>query len=124
MVIDSSALLAVVFEEPLGEWAVERMDERAGELRMSTINLAEVLIRVRDRQPQRYARIEDSVFTAGIRFVAPDVDQARVAAEARARYPLNLGDCFAYALARQEGCPILTLDRDFRATDVPVVLPP
>ncbi|HEX3557202.1 MAG TPA: type II toxin-antitoxin system VapC family toxin [Thermoanaerobaculia bacterium] len=29
----------------------------------------------------------------------PDVEQARIVAEARFRYPLNLGDCFAYALA-------------------------
>ncbi len=36
---------------------------------------------------------------------------------------LNLGDCFAYALACAEGCGILTLDRDFRSVDVPVDLP-
>lgn len=41
----------------------------------------------------------------------------------RLRYPLNLGDCFAYALAKQEDCPLLTLDRDFRNTDIEVILP-
>lgn len=44
---------------------------------------------------------------------------ADIAARARLTFPLNLGDCFAYALARAEQCPILTLDEDFRAVDVP-----
>jgi uncharacterized protein with PIN domain len=34
-----------------------------------------------------------------------------------------LGDCFAYALAKVEQCPILTLDEDFRGIDVDVVMP-
>ena len=82
------------------------------------------MIRLRDRQPQLADEIEEEVLTSGIRFVPPNVEQARLAARARLRYPLNLGDCFAYALAKDEGCPILTADRDFRRVDVPVVLPP
>ncbi len=90
---------------------------------MSTVNLTETLIRLRDRQPQLADELEEGVLESGIRFVAPDVEQARIAARARLQYPLNLGDCFAYALAVQEGCPILTLDRDFLRTDQPVVIP-
>jgi len=52
------------------------------------------------------------------------VEQARIVAEARIRYPLNLGDCFAYALARVENCPILAKDSDFRKADNPVLFPP
>jgi uncharacterized protein with PIN domain len=37
------------------------------------------------------------------------------------RYPLNRDDCFACALAKLEDCPLLTLDADFRKTDVAVV---
>ena len=59
-----------------------------------------------------------------IRFIPPDREQAELAAEARLRFPLNFGDCFAYALARSTGLPPLTLDSDFRALDVPVILPP
>jgi len=90
---------------------------------MSTVNLTEVLIRVRDRQPQMYESIRSELLAGGIRFVPPDVRQAEIAAEARLRFPLNLGDCFAYALAVAEECPILTLDRDFRAVDRPLLLP-
>lgn len=123
MVVDSSVLLAIFFAEPYGGWAVDRLAENAQELRMSTVNLAETLIRVRDRQPRSYQRIEASLLGSGIRFIAPDVRQARIVAEARITYPLNLGDCFAYALARTEGCPILTLDGDFRTLSWSVVSP-
>lgn len=123
MVVDTSVLLALLFAEPHGPWAAERLQENEGTLCMSTVNLAETLILLRDRQPSRYADLETDILGSGIRFVAPDTEQARLAAEARLRFPLNLGDCFAYALARREGCPILTLDRDFRHVDLPVVLP-
>ncbi len=51
MVVDSSALLAVLFDEEHSAWAVDQMERRPGELRMSTVNLAEVLIHVADRNP-------------------------------------------------------------------------
>src|SRR3954453_14996338 len=124
MVVDTSALLAVFFDEPEGKWVAERLVEHAAELRMSTVNLAETLIRVRDRQPQLYSQIEEELLSSGIRFVPPDVEQARIVAEARIRYPLNLGDCFAYALAKVESCPILAKDSDFRKADNPVLFPP
>lgn len=123
MVVDTSVLLAVVFEEDHARWSVEQLEEHAGELRMSTVNLAETLIIIRDRQPQLFAELETQLLDLGIRFVPPDVVQARYAAEARLRYPLNLGDCFAYALARAEDCAILTLDEDFRVVDRDVLLP-
>ncbi len=90
---------------------------------MSTVNLTEVLIRLRDRQPEQAAELEERLLASGIRFVAPDVKQARIAAEARLLYPLNLGDCFAYALATTENCPLLTLDGDFRSLPCVVLIP-
>jgi ribonuclease VapC len=124
VVVDTSALLGVLFAEPHGGWVVARLAERAGELRMSTVNLAEALILLQDRQPHLADELEARLLESGIRFVPPDTDQARTAAAARLRYPLNLGDCFAYALAVSERCPILTLDADFRRLDVEVLLPP
>jgi len=123
MVVDTSVILAVFFAEPDADWAAAQLALHAPALRMSTVNLAEALIRIRDHQPQLYENLEGKLLSSGIRFVPPDVEQARIAAEARLRYPLNLGDCFAYALAKVEGCPILAKDRDFRTVDCPVVLP-
>jgi ribonuclease VapC len=123
MVVDTSVLLAIVFEEAHADWAVQKLSEHGAELRMSTVNLAETLILLRDRQPQLADELGEDILASGIRFVAPDVRQAEIAAAARLRYPLNLGDCFAYALAADEGCGILTMDPDFRAVDVPVLTP-
>lgn len=123
MVVDTSVLLAVLFDEPHAAWAAEQLAEHAATLRMSTVNLAETLILVRDRQPHLADVLEQRILDSGMRFVPPDAEQARTAASARLRLPLNLGDCFAYALAVAEGCPILTLDADFARIDHPVVLP-
>ena len=90
---------------------------------MSTVNLSETMILVQDRQPQLSRQIREEILMSGIRFVAPDIEQVLIAAEARLRFPINLGDCFAYALAVQEGCPVLTLDGDFKRVDIPVVSP-
>ena len=90
---------------------------------MSTVNLTEILIRLRDRRPRDIESLENQILQSGIEFVAPDIEQARIAAEARLRYPLNLGDCFAYALAKTKNLSLLTLDQDFRAVDVPLILP-
>jgi ribonuclease VapC len=123
VVVDTSIVLAVFFDEEGGSWAAGQLAEHAASLRMSTVNLAEALIRVRDRQPTLADELEDRLITSGIRFIPPDVAQAKVAARARLRFPLNLGDCFAYALSVAEDCPILTVDRDFRRVDRPVLLP-
>ena len=78
---------------------MEQLEKGKGELRMSTVNLAEALILLEDRQPRLFEQLRTRLLTSGIRFVAPDAEQATTAAAARLRLPLNLGDCFAYALA-------------------------
>ena len=97
--------------------------EYADRLLMSTVNYAEALILIQDRQPHLFAELRDALQSSSIRLVAPTPEHAETAAAARLRYPLNLGDCFAYALARHEDVPLLTLDRDFRRTGLKLVLP-
>ncbi len=121
MVIDTSALLALFFKESHSLWVKEQLILHQASLRMSTVNLAETLILIQDRQPQIFEEIHGTLVSSNIRFVPPSVAHAEMAASARLKYPLNLGDCFAYALAKEEGCPILTLDKDFKTTDVPVL---
>jgi ribonuclease VapC len=123
MIIDSSAILAIYFDEPTGPWVSQQL-ALAGRLVMSTVNLAECLIRFRNKTPTEADNFEAKLLASGIDFVAPDSKHASIAAAARMKYPLNLGDCFAYALAKTENLPPLTLDADFRATDVTVLLPP
>jgi len=123
MIVDTSALIAVLFKEASARWVAAKLSENAGHLKMSTVNLAEALILIRDRQPALYGKLEAQILSSGIDFVAPDAEQARIASAARIEYPLNLGDCFAYALAVIEKCAILTLDRDFSKTDARCVIP-
>ncbi|HUJ23878.1 MAG TPA: type II toxin-antitoxin system VapC family toxin [Bryobacteraceae bacterium] len=123
MVVDTSILLAILFNETFGPWAADQLQESREDLLMSTVNYAEALILVEDRQPNLIAEIREAIQESSLRLVAPTREQAELAAAARLRYPLNLGDCFAYALAKHENCPLLTLDRDFRKTDLTVVLP-
>jgi uncharacterized protein with PIN domain len=101
----TSVILAIFFGEAHGGWAASTLNAHAVELRMSTVNLREVLIRILDRQPQQAADLQSRLMESGIRFVAPDAGQARLAADARLRFPLNLGNCFAYALAVTGAAP-------------------
>jgi ribonuclease VapC len=123
MVVDTSIFLALFFNERESSWVEEQLERNRPALRMSTVNLTEFLILLEDRQPQLADKIREEVLSSGIRFVPPTINQACQAAAARLKYPLNLGDCFAYALAMEEGCPILTLDGDFKKTDALVVIP-
>lgn len=122
MVVDTSILLAIVFNEAHGPWCVKQLQDHAAELMMSTVNYAEVLILISDRQPQLAPQLREKISALPIRFVAPTIEQAEIAAEARLKFPLNLGDCFAYALAKEQNCGLLTLDRDFRKTDLLVLM--
>jgi ribonuclease VapC len=123
VVVDTSALLSLIFREPSGPWVAEQLQSNRRDLSMSSVNYAEALILIQSKQPFLAASIREAIELTSIRIVAPSQAQAELAADARHRYPLNLGDCFAYALAKDEDCPLLTLDRDFRNTDVRVILP-
>lgn len=122
LVVDTSAVLAVAFAEATAGWVLHTI-ESADAVSMSTVNLTQTLIHFYDRQPTLATEFEAALLTSGIAFIPPDTAQARLAAQARLRLPLNLGDCFAYALAKTLNATLLTLDRDFRHTDLPVLLP-
>jgi ribonuclease VapC len=123
MVIDTSVLLAIFFEEPHAQWASDCLQEHSKELCMSTVSVTETLILIRDRQPTIYRQLENRILESGIRFVPLDLVQAKIAAHARIKFRINLGDCFVYALAVSENMPILTLDADFKKVDRPVIRP-
>ena len=106
------------FNEAQGSSIAKILKDHAPELRMSTVNLTETLILIQDRQPQLYEGMRTMLLTSSIRFVPPDKAHAEIAVDARMRLPLNLGDCFAYALAKTEKCRLLSLDEDFKQTDL------
>lgn len=125
MVIDTSALLAVLFDEPEREDFVRRIAAAPRRL-VSAGTLVETSIVVEARRGELAGRELDLLLhRAGARTVAVDDAQAQVARAARRRYgkgrhpaALNYGDLFAYALARTTGDELLFKGDDFSRTDV------
>jgi ribonuclease VapC len=130
MVIDTSALLAILRDEPerrAFNEAIEAADSRL----MSTATFVEVSIVIESRYGAEGLRdLDQFVDQAGIELVALDVEQAKMARRAfgrfgKGRHPagLNYGDCFAYALAMVLGEPLLFKGEDFQQTDVTPLIP-
>ena len=125
MIVDSSVVLCLLFSERRAAEAAELLNRHAAELHMSTVNIAEVLMRLRSQvaKPRLAATIR-AFRRMPITPVPVDTAHAELAASARFTYPqLNFGDCFAYALAVTENDAILTLDRDFTRTNVRCLIP-
>ena len=126
MIVDASALLAIVLSEPERDRFLEIADS-AGNLTMSVINFVEAGIKVdRDADPRRAATFDKIVAELGIGIAPVTVEQGRVARHAHKAFGrgsghparLNLGDCFAYALARTRREPLLFKGNDFARTDI------
>jgi len=131
IVIDSSALVAILRDEPERRPFIDAIVDH-GEPRLSAATYVEASMVMELRLGDRGGReIDVLIEDAGIAIVPVDQAQATLAREAfrrfgkgRHRAALNFGDCFAYALAKTQNLPLLTLDRDFRAADIQVILPP
>lgn len=126
MVVDTSALLAILFQEPEGE-RVARALVAADRRLISAATWLETGIVVLARYGDDGARDLD-LLAAKLRFeVAPVAEQqAEIARRAYRQFGrgrghpagLNYGDCFAYALAKATGQPLLFKGNDFAHTDL------
>jgi len=123
VIVDTSALLAVLFKEPRADEVLTAMSA-ASSLVMSTVNLCETLVLAADRKKIGVGAAMSLIDSFDLEQVAPDTQTAALAAVARLSLPLNFGDCFVYALAKLRNEPVLTLDRDFAKTDLVLVLAP
>lgn len=125
MVIDSSALAAILFGEPERRQFIEAIDSADARL-LSVANWIEISIVVEARSgPEGVRDLERFMDLADIELVPVDAQQARVAFDAwvrfgkgRHRAALNFGDCFAYALAKAAGHVLLFKGADFAHTDL------
>lgn len=129
MFVDASALIAIVTEEPEGRALAGRL-ERTGAAITSPIAVYEATlgIALKKQGGLKAARadIEMLLDLAQIRLVPITTDDAGRALDAFARYGkgtghparLNMGDCFAYAVARNHGVPLLYKSEDFALTDL------
>lgn len=125
MIVDSSAIVAILSDESDARGFADAMDG-ALERRLSVVNYVETAVVLDSRRnPALSRRFDDFVREAQIVLEPVTVQQARIAREAyrdygkgRHRAGLNFGDCFAYALAKEKGEPLLFKGDDFRRTDV------
>lgn len=124
MIVDASALISVVRDEPTAGWVIKRLTAAAEPLRMSWVTIAEAGVVFEREGPGAGAAAYEAVSRLGIEPLSPGRDVIDLVIRARHRFPLNFGDCFAYAHARLLSEPLLTLDADFLKTDLPNVLHP
>lgn len=127
MILDTSALLAVLFDEPERDEFVRRIADTP-RLFVSAGTLLETSIVLEARLGEPAGRELDLLLhRAGVQTVAVDDAQVQVARAAWRRFGkgrhaagLNYGDLFAYALARITGDELLLKGDDFGQTDVSV----
>lgn len=127
MVIDSSAVAAILFDEPDAAALEGKIADDPVRL-MSAATLLEAAIVIEARLGDAGGREFDLwLHRAEIEILAVDAEQADLARRAwrrfgRGRHPagLNYGDCFSYALAATRDEPLLFKGDDFTKTDVNV----
>jgi ribonuclease VapC len=129
MILDSSSVVAILLAEPEGQTfaeAIQAAVESSEGCGISAVNYVESAIVIDSGKNATASRRFDDFFRASrIRIEAVTPHQAEIARQAyrdfgkgRHKAGLNLGDCFAYALAKEMDEPLLYKGRDFAHTDV------
>ena len=124
MVVDTSAVVAILADEREGE-AFGRALAAAPSRAMSVASYVELMMIALSRDLAGRTEVEGLLADAGIELVPVTPSQGQLAVTAflrfgKGRHParLNYGDCFAYALAKERGEPLLFKGGDFARTDV------
>ena len=125
MVIDSSAVVAILLNEPERD-SFNRAIEAAERRAMSVASFVETSMVIESRfGPEGIRDLDLFIAKARIELIAVDAEQGHVARTAfrdygkrRHRAGLNFGDCFAYALAKSLDEPLLFKGTDFALTGI------
>jgi ribonuclease VapC len=125
MIIDTSALVAILFGEPEAD-DFARLILKADACRLSVVNRLELtMVLERQAKPEAARQAEAFLRAADIVEEPVTLQQGALARQAfydfgrgRHKAGLNFGDCFAYALAKAMDEPLLFKGRDFLRTDV------
>ena len=130
MIVDTSAIVAILRDEPEARAYAEAI-AAAKSRRVSAVNFVEAAAVIdASRSPIASRKFDDLFREAGLRIEPVTEAQARIAREAYRDFGkgaghaagLNFGDCFAYALAKATGEPLLFKGNDFGHTDISPVL--
>ena len=128
MVIDTSAILAILQGEPERRIFIEAI-EAAESTRMSVASFVETSIVIESRYGSEGLRdLDRFISRASIELIPVDTEQGQLARSAFSRFGkgrhragLNYGDCFAYAAAIHLAEPLMCKGDDFSHTDVPML---
>jgi ribonuclease VapC len=128
MVIDTSAIIAVLLKKTAAERVTAAIETGNPRL-LSAASLVEASIVIERRKGDAGGRELDlMIYRSEIDVVEVDRDQAELARMAWRQFgkgrhaaALNYGDCFAYALAKSRGLPLLCVGDDFSRTDIETV---
>jgi len=125
MVLDSSALLAILFSEAKRDPFAAAIDADPVRLLSASTLVESSIVVLARRGPDGLRDLDHLLSRAGIHVEAVDQEQAYIARTAWERFgrgrhvaALNFGDCFAYALSYVTGEVLLFAGNDFRQTDV------
>ena len=130
IVVDTSAIVALVFAEPERAAIVQALQSTDKAL-LSTVSVLEARMVVHGRRGQRAVVLVDDLLRLPVfEMVAPGVAETDAAYAAFVAFgkgsghpaDLNFGDVFSYALAKVRGLPLLFKGDDFAQTDVASVL--
>jgi ribonuclease VapC len=129
MVVDTSALIAILFGEPETESFVQALADDPKKM-ISAFNALESAIVIEAKKGEAGGRELDLLLhRARIEIVALNVDQVEIALTTWRKYGkgnhpagLNIGDCCAYALAKYSGEPLLFKGKDFSQIDIRPVI--
>jgi len=131
MIIDTSAIIAVLRDEPEA-MSYARAIADATIRRVSAVSFVESAVVIdASRDPIATRRFDDFIKEANITIEPVTETQAQIARGAYRDFgkgsghpaKLNFGDCFAYALAKESGEPLLFKGGDFARTDIIAALP-
>ncbi|HEY4773576.1 MAG TPA: type II toxin-antitoxin system VapC family toxin [Xanthobacteraceae bacterium] len=131
MIIDTSAIIAILRDEPEAAFCARAIAD-AADRRVSAVNYVEAAVVIdASGDPIASRRVDDFFRTARIAIEAVTQVHAQIAREAYRDFGkgsghparLNFGDCFAYALAKSTGEPLLFKGDDFSHTDIISVSP-
>jgi ribonuclease VapC len=125
MILDTSAMVAILYREPEAATFVQLIHD-ADVCRISVASYVELSMVVETQLGPAGMRQAEAFFRrAGIAIEPVTVDHGEMARQAfldfgkgRHKAGLNFGDCFSYALAKATGEPLLFKGNDFSQTDI------
>lgn len=127
MIVDTSAIIAILRNEP-DAIALSEALENSAICRASAVTYLEAgIITDRNEDPVLSRKLDEMIRDVRMKVEPVTFQQAQIARQAyrdfgkgRHKAALNLGDCFAYALAKELDEPLLFKGEDFKHTDIEI----